>query len=55
MTFERLGNLLDDDTRAHEAIERDTRERSPRIHVRRRVLALDEFNEARCEAIPVPS
>jgi hypothetical protein len=51
-TFERLGDLLDDDTRPHEPVERDARERSPRVRHGRRVLALDELDEARREAIP---
>lgn len=53
MTFERLGDLLDDDTRPHEAVERDTRKWNPGIRHGRRVLALDEFDEARCETVPV--
>ena len=51
-TFERLGDLLDDDTRPHEPVERDTRERPRRVRHGRRVLALDELDEARRETIP---
>lgn len=52
VTFERLGDLLDDNTCAHEAVERDARGWIPGIRHGRRVLVLDEFDKARCEAIP---
>jgi hypothetical protein len=52
VTLERLGDLLDHDARAYEPVKRDPRERSPRVRHRRRVLALDELDEAGREAIP---
>ena len=51
VTLERLSDLLDDDARAYESVKRDARERTPGVRHGRRVLALNEFNEARREAI----
>ena len=53
MTLEQLGDLLDDDTRADELVERDPPEQSSRVRHRRRVLVLDELDEMQREAVPV--
>ena len=50
--FERLGDLLDDHARPHEPVKRDPRERSPSVHLRRRVLDLDQLDEAWRQAVP---
>ena len=54
LTLEHFGNLLDRDACAHEAVKGDARGRPPRVRRRRRVLALDELDEARCQAVPAP-